>query len=132
MAATLASADIHEIRLAEPTLEKVYVPQSRGRPRTRIGHLTADKAYDSREFRQAMRQRGIPTTIPLREYRHRRALGRPPVVDPSFYRQRWMVERTFSWLQNFRRLVNRWDRHLAAYHGFFILACIILCARKLA
>ena len=132
LAGTLAGADVHEIRLAQPTLDRVYVPQRRGRPRTRVGGLGADKAYDARWFRHAMRQRGIQTAIPLREYQHRRMRGRPPAVDATLYGKRWVVERTFSWLQNFRRLTNRWDRYLSAYHGFFTVACIILCARRLA
>lgn len=28
------------------------------------------------------------------------------------YKRRWIIERTHAWIQNFRRLVVRWDRSL--------------------
>jgi len=46
------------------------------------------------------------------------------------YKRRWKVERTFAWLQNFRRLVVRWDRKLTIYRGFFHLACLLITLRQ--
>jgi hypothetical protein len=46
----------HESQLAEATLATVRVPQPRGRPRTRLKQLAADKAYDSRELRRQLRR----------------------------------------------------------------------------
>jgi transposase len=37
--------------------------------------------------------------------------------------KRWKVERTFAWLQNFRRLLVRQDRMISVYEGFFHLDC---------
>jgi hypothetical protein len=42
------------------------------------------------------------------------------------YRKRWKVERTFAWLQNFRRLLVCQDRLICVYQGFFHLACTCL------
>ena len=47
------------------------------------------------------------------------------------YKKRWRVERTFAWLDNFRRLVVRWERLAMMYEAFCILACIIICLREL-
>jgi transposase len=47
------------------------------------------------------------------------------------YRKRWKVERTFAWLQNFRRLLVRQDRFISVYQGFFHLACALICLRYL-
>jgi hypothetical protein len=66
------SAQPNESLLAELTLATVKVPQRRGRPRTRPQELVADRAYDSRAFRQRLRQRGIKPTIPTFVRRHRR------------------------------------------------------------
>ena len=46
------------------------------------------------------------------------------------YRRRWKIERTFSWLGNFRRLVVRWDRLITVYRAFFHLACLIITLRQ--
>jgi hypothetical protein len=73
---------------------RVARPGGRGRPRTRVAHLTGDKAYSSRANRVALRARGIRHTIPEREdqqaNRARRGArgGRPPAFDRQRYRQR--------------------------------------------
>jgi transposase len=46
------------------------------------------------------------------------------------YKRRWKVERTISWLHNFRRLVVRYEFYSCLYHGFAMLACLIMAARR--
>ena len=46
---------------------RVARPGGRGRPRTRVAHLTGDKAYSSRANRAALRGRRIRHTIPERD-----------------------------------------------------------------
>ena len=122
------SAQPHESQLAQATLATVRVPQPRGRPRTRPKELVADKAYDSYEFRQRLRRRGIKPTIPPIERRKRREpkRGRPVKVGPS-YRQRWKVERCFGWMDNCRRLVVRYERAVEHYQAFCLMASLLWC-----
>lgn len=128
LGAMVASAQAAEVRLAEPTLAKVRVPRSRGRPRKRSKSLVADKGYDSDALRAQLRRRGIQPCIPPRRNRRPRP-GRKP--DLTGYRQRWHVERTFAWLGNFRRLVVRWERHAHTYLAFLLIACIIISLRTI-
>jgi transposase len=116
----------HESQLAQTTLATVRVPQPRGRPRTRPQELVADKAYDSREFRRYLRRRGIKPTTPTFERRKRRKpkRGRPIKVGAS-YRQRWKVERCFGWMDNYRRLVVRYERSATHYEAFCLMAIIL-------
>jgi len=44
--------------------------------------------------------------------------------------RRWIVERTFAWLGNFRRLTVRYDRSLTVYRGFFHIACFMITLRR--
>jgi transposase len=122
----LAAANHHEVTLVDPTLKTIKVPQRRGRPKTRPKELAADKAYDSRKFRQTLRQRGIKAAIPTFERRKRKKpkRGRPIRVGES-YQSRWKVERCFGWMDNCRRLVVRYDRHLHIYRSFCLLAIIL-------
>ena len=46
---------------------RVARPGGRGRPRTRVAHLTGDKAYSSRANRAALRTRRIRHTIAERD-----------------------------------------------------------------
>ena len=42
-------------------------------------------------------------------------------------RHRWVVERTFAWLHNRRRLLIRTDRRDDIHEGFLALACCLIC-----
>lgn len=129
----LASAQQAEVRLAEATLATVRVPRQHGRPKTRPRQLVADRGYDSRALRQALRRRGIRPCIPARCYPGRKKRpGRPVGSYRQEYAQRWIVERTFAWLGNFRRLLVRHERLLGVYHGFMLLALVLICLARIS
>ena len=46
------------------------------------------------------------------------------------YRRRWKVERLFAWLQNFRRILTRFERHPENYFGFVQLGAILILLRQ--
>jgi transposase len=127
LALHVTGAEVHDSQAALATLGRLRVGSKR-RPKG----LAADKGYDSRPLRQALRRRGIRASIPERRYRHRRKRGRPPKQDPKLARRRWVVERTFGWLNNgFHRLRLRYERLEATYTALCVLACVMLCLRKL-
>jgi transposase len=128
--AQLASAQISEHRLAESTLEQVKVPRSgRGRPRSRLRRVIADRGYDSDPLRLRLKQRGTELIAPYRSNnRHRRFEDKRKLRR---YRKRWKIERTNAWLQNFRRIQVRYDRILAVFQGFFHCACLLITLRHL-
>jgi transposase len=90
--------------------------------------LILDRAYDSNAVRQELAGRGIEPIIPARKNNRRathqdgRKLRR--------YRKRWKIERTNAWLQNFRRLVVRYERLTANYLAFVHLACALIVLRR--
>lgn len=129
----LAAAKHSEHKLAEQTLASVKVKQPRGRARTRPKHLCADRGYASRRFRTYLRKRGIVACIPdkRRPKSWKPKRGRPVQHDPELYKQRFIIERTFAWLGNYRRLLVRWDNSFSVYRGFFLLALAQLCLNRL-
>jgi transposase len=46
-------------------------------------------------------------------------------------KRRWVVERTFAWLHNFRRLRTRYERLAELHQAFMSLACAVICQRYL-
>jgi IS5 family transposase len=42
-------------------------------------------------------------------------------------RFRWVVERTLSWLNRFRRLKVRYERRADLHQAFLSLACCLIC-----
>lgn len=92
-----------------------------GRPRQHAGRVIADSAYDHDKHRRQVWARGIKPVIARRMTAHGSGLGR----------QRWVVERTFAWLHNFRRLRIRWERTAELHKAFLLLGCAIICQRQL-
>ena len=45
--------------------------------------------------------------------------------EAGFKAQRWVVERTHSWLNRFRRILIRWDKSPANYIAFLHCACAL-------
>jgi transposase len=127
---SLDSASPAEVTRLEKTLDTVAVgrPGKPGRPRKRPKRLIAERGYDSNPLRARRARRGIEPIIPARSH-HKRAThqdGR----KLRRYRRRWIVERTFSWLGHFRRLVVRDERLMTVYAGFLHRACALLTLRK--
>jgi len=130
LGATVHAASQAEVKVIHETLAILRVPRvGPGHPRTKPRRIIADKAYDCDAFRLAMLARGIEVIAPHRRNRTRRRLqdGRPL----RRYRHRWKVERTFAWLQSYRRLVVRWDRSAKMFLAFIHVACLMITLRAL-
>lgn len=100
----------------EPVAGKV------GRPRRRTDCLLADRGYDHDKYRRELRTRHIKPVIARRGGEHGSHLGR----------ERWVVERTFAWLHNLRRLRTRYERSGELHLAFMLLGCAVVCQRMLA
>ena len=120
VSACIASASPHEVTLVELTLRARFVVE---RPQRLIG----DRAYDSDPLDEMLAGQGIEMIAPHRKNRRKRVTqdGRPL----RRYRRRWKVERLMAWLQNFRRLVVRYEHHVENYLGFVHLGCILILLR---
>jgi transposase len=115
-----SSASPHEVTLVEATLAEKFTSEQ---PQRLIG----DKAYDSDPLDEQLRAEGIEMIAPHKQNRKKAVTqdGRPL----RRYRRRWKVERLFSWLQNFRRLVVRYEYHSENFLGFVHLGCIVILLR---
>jgi transposase len=65
---------------------------------------------------------------------HRRRRKQPKTQDGRKlrrYKRRWKIERLFTWLANFRRLIVRYERRVENFLGFVHLGCIIILLKRL-
>jgi transposase len=120
LAVYLTSASPHEVTLVHDTLKERFF---RSKPRLLIG----DRAYDSDKLDAELVKQGIALVAPHRSNRSRPASqdGRPL----RRYRRRWIIERLFAWLQNFRRILVRHDRHIENFLSFIHLGCALILLR---
>ena len=89
--------------------------------------IIGDRGYDSDALDAALARRGIEFIAPHRSTRrHLTQDGR----QLRRYCRRWKIERLFAWLQNFRRLVTRYERHVENFLAFVQLGCIIILSRQ--
>lgn len=112
-----------------PLLDKVKLKTLKpGRPKKRVKVLAADKGYDSKDKRSALRKRGIRPQLPKRNYKTKKNLGRPIKISVPRFQQ----ERCFAWFQRkYRRLVVRWERQKANFDAFLSLATVHIWINKI-
>lgn len=111
------SASPHEVSLVEATLAERFV-------RKNPDCLIADKAYDSDPLDQKLKRLGINLIAPHKTNRKKEKTqdGR----SLRKYQKRWRIERLFAWLQNYRKLVTRYEYKVENFRAFVQLACIMI------
>jgi transposase len=121
VAAHVESASPHEVKLVEATIDSGFTQYAPDR-------IIGDKAYDSDGLDTLLLdERGIEMISP-----HRKGRKKPSTQDGRKlrrYRRRWKVERMFAWLQNFRRLVVRYEYHVENFLSLVQLGCSIILFR---
>ena len=116
-----------EVKLLEPTLNSVPVHHRNGRPR-RPARLIGDRAYDSNPVRALLLKRNIEPIIPAR--RNNQVATHQDGRKLRRYQRRWIVERTNSWLQNFRRLVVRYENLSVNFIALVHMACALVVIKR--
>ena len=82
------------------------------------------RAFDYDEVRSLFAQFGFTA--------HIRARGEEALAlkkEAGFKARRWVVERTHSWLNRFRRILVRWEKRADTYIAMLHLACGLITWR---
>ena len=117
LAVRLTSANRHDSKDALPLVDAIPPLQGeRGRPRSRPDCILGDRAYDAEVIRHGLRTRHILPLLAVRRTQHGSGLAR----------FRWVVERTFAWLNQFRRLRVRYDKRADIHEAFLSLGCALV------
>jgi putative transposase len=111
-------ANRHDMKLTEPTLESIVIDRpepSKNNPQ----NMCLDKAYDFPEVRDLLEEYGYTAHIRSRgeEIKDKKK------KIPGYRARRWVVERTHSWMNRFRRLLIRWEKKEANYIAMLHFAC---------
>ncbi len=119
----VAGANRHDMKLVEATLDSLVVERPQPTDELPQG-MCMDKGYDYAEVRDTLLEFGFTA--------HIRARGEEAQAikqQAGFKARRWVVERTQSWMNRFRRIVIRWDKQVDNYLAFLHFACALIAFR---
>ena len=112
------------MKLLERTLDRIV--HKRPRPSAkRPQHLCGDAGYKGEPARQAAQQRHYRPHI-----KQRREEAADKCKHPSHKARRWVVERTHSWLNRFRKLLVSFEKTEASHLALLFLAAALICWRQ--
>jgi putative transposase len=112
-----AGANRNDFMLAEPTLENIEME----RPEPTKKHpqnMCLDKGFDFPEIDELVAEWGYTGHIARKgvDQSKRQRI-------PRYRARRWVVERTHSWMNRFRRLLIRWEKKEENYLAMLHFAC---------
>lgn len=110
-------ANRNDFKMARATIENIPVE----RPAPTAAHpqgMCLDKGYDYDEVRDLLATFGFTAHIRARG-EEAQAIRR----EAGYRARRWVVERTHSWMNRFRRLLVRWEKKAANYVALLHFAC---------
>jgi putative transposase len=123
LAVVLDGANRHDCKLVEATLESIPVERPQPTPKRPQG-LCLDKGYDYEAVRALAQEFGDTAHIQARG-EEAQAIKR----SARFKARRWVVERTHSWLNRFRRILIRWEKKPDNYLALLHLSCALITFR---
>jgi putative transposase len=116
-------ANRHDMKLVRKTIESVVVERPKPTAEQPQG-MCLDKGYDYQEIRDILAEFGFTAHI-----RSRGEEARELAQEAGKRARRWVVERTHSWMNRFRRILIRWEKKPKNYLGFLHFACALIAFR---
>jgi putative transposase len=114
IAIVVSGAQVHDVKRLEELLKAQLIEK----PATLACsiHLCLDAGYIGEDSKLIVERQGMkPHIRPRGEEKAEKQDGKKP--------RRWVVERTHSWLNRYRRLLIRWEKKERNYLAFVQLAC---------
>ena len=141
----ISSVTTHDIKLVTDVVDNAvikrpssYKTKKTGRGRRKNQHLCLDKAYNSKQEEQELIKRGYVLHIPTKRKRHKNEKEEEDKFTTQHCSngkkhsaKRWVVERTNSWHNRFRKLFTRYEKKVENYLGLVQLSCSIIIYRKI-
>ena len=121
LAVSVDGANRHDSKLVEATLTNVQaVPPEP----TVEQNLCLDKGFDYPRVEELVCDYAYSPHI-----RSRGEEKRERAEIPGYRARRWVVERTHSWLNRFRRILIRWEKKTSNYLSMIYIACSYITFR---
>ncbi len=117
-------ANRHDMKMSKATLQGIIIYRPEPTIRSKQ-HICLDKGYDFPEVYELLEEYGYTIHIPLRV--EKRSSSK---VIPGYRARHWVVERTHSWMNRFRRLLIRWEKKVENHIAMLHYACAWITYRR--
>jgi putative transposase len=112
-----------DMKLTRETIKNIVVERPEPTPQQPQG-MCLDKGYDYQAVRDILEEFGFTAHI-----RSRGEEAQEIKQEAGKRARRWVVERTHSWMNRFRRILIRWDKKPENYIAFLHFACALIAFR---
>jgi transposase len=126
LAVIITAANVHDMKAAINTLDNIVVKKPSYYICKTKQNLCLDKGYDFQEIKYGVIKKGY-----LPHIRHRGEQSITKDGNHHIKRRRWVVERTNSWHNRFRKLLIRYEKKLENYFELVCLGCCIIIYRRI-
>jgi putative transposase len=123
LALAVEGANRHDMKLVRDTIESMVVERPEPTNEKQQG-MCLDKGYDYQEVRDTLIEFGFTAHI-----RSRGEEAQELKREAGKRARRWVVERTHSWMNRFRRILIRWEKKPENYIAFLHFACALIAFR---
>jgi putative transposase len=118
-------ANRHDMKMSKATLQSIVIYRPKPTMRSKQ-HMCLDKGYDFPEVYELLEEFGYTIHIPLRGEKTSNKRN----TVPGYRARHWIVERTHSWMNRFRRLLIRWDKKVENHIAMLHFACAWITYRR--
>ena len=120
---SVEGANRHDMKMVRETIENIVIDRPEPTEEEPQG-MCLDKGYDYQEVRDTVKEFGFTAHI-----RSRGEEANALKNEAGFRARRWVVERTHSWMNRFRRILIRWEKKAVNYAAFLHFACALIAFR---
>jgi putative transposase len=138
LSVVISSASTHDIKLVTEVVDYSVIKRrsSSNKPkngRRKLQHLCLDKAYNSEPEEQELIKRDYVLHIPYKRKKGQEHKEKTKAIShrKKHSPKRWVVERTNSWHNRFRKLFTRYEKKVENYLGLVQFSCFIIIYRRI-
>jgi Transposase DDE domain len=141
LSVVIPPASTHDINLVTDVVDNTVIRRTSSiskNERRQQQHLCLDKGYNSVEEEQELIKRDYVLHIPIKKKKKKKKgmnnekeIPRSIATIKQYSPKRWVVERTNSWHNRFRKLFTRYEKKAENYLGLVQFSCCMFIYRKI-
>jgi putative transposase len=140
LSVVISPANTHDIKQVTEVVDNTVIKRpkslskSKNKRRQRLQHLCLDKGYNSAEEEQELIKRDYILHMPIKKKKKKKGEDSKEIAIPNrkkYSPKRWVVERTNSWHNRFRKLFTRYEKKTENYLGLVQFSCCMIIYRMI-